>query len=227
MILISIFITTPITYSLAQSSDSIELFSKESAPFGLTYEQAVINYWKTILSLPEDKNPMTDTAAGKCGFELQTENGSLFYLAGNAGGASFITCKIPAGSGIFIPIITVEASTAEAPGSTVDDLNKIAKDDQDGVTSLFLKLNDEVINYDVLKMHRIHTGDFKVMFPANALFGAKPGPSDVVADGYYVITHPLPRGNHTIDIKSSLACLGPECTEPTFASEIHYRLQVD
>ena len=40
-----------------------------------------------------------------------------------------------------------------------------------------------VINYDVLKMHRIHTGDFKVMFPANALFGAKPGPSDVVADG--------------------------------------------
>ena len=121
----------------------------------------------------------------------------------------------------------MEASTAEAPGSTVDDLNKIAKDDQDGVTSLFLKLNDEVINYDVLKMHRIHTGDFKVMFPANALFGAKTGPSDVVADGYYVITHPLPRGNHTIDIKSSLACLGPECTEPTLPSEIHYKLQVD
>ena len=85
MILISIFITIPITYSLAQSSDSIELFSKESAPFGLTYEQAVINYWKTILSLPEDKNPMTDTAAGKCGFELQTENGN-FYSNNNCGG---------------------------------------------------------------------------------------------------------------------------------------------
>ena len=40
-------------------------------------------------------------------------------------------------------------------------------------------------------MHRIHTGNFGNV-STNALFGAKPGPSDVMADGYYVITHPLP-----------------------------------
>ena len=56
-------------------------------------------------------------------------------------GAAEIVCRIPAGLGLFINIISVEASQAESPGSTIENLHEIAKNDQDHVTSTYLKIN--------------------------------------------------------------------------------------
>jgi hypothetical protein len=36
---------------------------------------------------------------------------------------------------------------------------------------------------------KIHTGDFEVRFPKNAVFGASEGSSKAVGDGYYVINN--------------------------------------
>lgn len=138
-----------------------------------------------------------------------------------------MTCKIRANLGVFIPVITEEASQAEVPKATINDLHKIAKNDQDHVTSLYLKINDREFTDQELRKYRTHTSEFQVIFPNHALFGASPGPSMVVADGYYVVTQPLLRGNYTIDIKSSLACLNPDCVEPTFAASIRYNLIVE
>jgi hypothetical protein len=68
----------------------------------------------------------------------------------------------------------------------------------------------------------VHTSAFDVTFPDNAIFGASKGSSKAVADGYYVITEPLPKGNHTIQYKSSLVCAGTDCAEPNFAQDIKY-----
>jgi hypothetical protein len=129
------------------------------------------------------------------------------------------TCKIPAGLGVFIPIMTVEASKAESPKSTVAELHQIAKNDQDHVTSLYLKINNKEFTEDELRKFRTHTSEFDVAFPKNAIFGAAAGPSVAVADGYYVITPPLNSGNYTINYKGSLTCLGPDCLEPNFVAE--------
>jgi hypothetical protein len=50
------------------------------------------------------------------------------------------------------------------------------------------------------------------------------GPSKVVADGYYIITEPLAKGNHTIHYKSSLICSDPGCSEVNFAEDISYNI---
>ena len=41
--------------------------------------------------------------------------------------------------------------------------------------------------------------------PSNAIFGVTEGPSKAVADGFYVITEPLEKGNHTVSYKSTLS----------------------
>jgi hypothetical protein len=224
MLVILSFFTTS---SFAQVTGSVDIFPIDSNPFGLSYEEHVKKYWKSILSLPIDQNPMEDKTGEKCTFGQETSKSPVFYLAGNTGGFSSITCKIRPGLGVFIPIITVEASQAEVPKATIDDLHKIAKDDQDGVTSLYLKINDKEFKDEDLRKYRTHTKEFEVTFPDRALFGAAPGPSLAVADGYYVITKPLSPGSYTIIIKSSLACLDPDCLEPTFGVDIKYNLIVE
>jgi hypothetical protein len=94
--------------------------------------------------------------------------------------------------GLFIPVMHFEKSDKEAPGSSVQDLDTSAKEDQDSVNSLYLKIGDKAYNYQDLVKYRIHTDAFDVTFPDNAIFGVmKGGVSKVVADGFYIITEPL------------------------------------
>jgi hypothetical protein len=65
------------------------------------------------------------------------------FTYGIGGGTSHKTCKVPAGKSVFIPVGTVQASDKEAPNASVDELNKIAKKDQDSITSLPLKIGDK------------------------------------------------------------------------------------
>ena len=49
-----------------------------------------------------------------------------------------------------------------------------------------------------------YTEPFNVVFPDNPAFGVlEGGPSKTVADGFYILTESLPKGNHTVHHKSS------------------------
>jgi len=221
------FLSFSINSSWAQQKDSLDIFPPDSKPFGLSYEDHVINFWKLMLSIPIEQNPMEDETGRICTYGQNTSRSSVFYLTANAGGASVKTCKIPSGLGIFIPIITVTASDQENPGATIEKLHEIAKKDQDSVTSLYLKINSNEFKYEDLLGYRIPTKEFQVIYPNNALDGAKPGPSTVVADGHYVITKPLTPGNYNIQFKASIVCLGVDCVEPIFATENTFNLIVE
>ena len=120
----------------------------------------------------------------------------------------------------------VEVSDKEAPGSSVDDLRSGAKKDQDSVNSLYVKIGDKEYTYDDLIKYRTQpTEPFQVIFPDNGIFGvAKGGPSQVVADGFYILTEPLKNGSLPIHFKSSLICPDPGCAEPNFAQDIQYNI---
>lgn len=210
--------------SFSVINNQIQILPPESKPYGLTYKEHIIDDWKRILSIPADQNPMEDKTGQRCTVGQDLTNSSVFHLSGIGGGAAEIICRIPAGLGLFINIISVEASQAESPGSTIEDLHKIAKNDQDHVTSTYLKINDQEVTD--LQKYRFHTDTFDVIFPKNAVFGAQAGPSKAVADGYYVITSPLTPGNYTVVTKGSLICLEPDCLEPAYATEVKYHLIV-
>ena len=66
----------------------------------------------------------------------------------------------------------MEISDKEAPNRSIEDLHKIAKKDQDSVTSLYLKIGNKEYSRQDLKKYRTPTEDFEVTFPKNAIFGA-------------------------------------------------------
>ena len=121
----------------------------------------------------------------------------------------------------------MEISDKEAPNRSIEDLHKIAKKDQDSVTSLYLKIGNKEYSRQDLEKYRTSTEEFEVTFPKNAIFGATEGISKAVADGYYVITQPLEKGNYTILYKSSLICPEIDCIQPNFAQDIKYNLIVE
>jgi hypothetical protein len=212
------------TLSPVAGSNLVNILPPGSKPYGLSYEEQIKNFWKWVISFPKDKSPWNDETGANCDNGQSGTNSSVFYLSGNGGGKSERTCTVPAGKGLFIPVSPMEASDKEVPNASIEDLHKISKKDQDSVTSLYVKINDTVYNREALSKYRTHTEDFEVAFPKNAIFGASEGISKAVADGYYIITEPLPKGNHTIEYKSSLICPGTECLQPNFAQDIKYNI---
>jgi hypothetical protein len=59
------------------------------------------------------------------------------------------------------------------------------------------------INLQSWQMPRIQSPLFSVTFPVNNVFGNPVGPSQSVADGYYVFPKPLPSGRHDISFKAA------------------------
>jgi hypothetical protein len=119
----------------------------------------------------------------------------------------------------------VEKSGEEAPNSSVQQLDKSAKKDQDSVNSLYLKINDKEYKYQDLSKYRTHTVAFDVIFPNNAIFGVmKGGVSKAVADGFYMITESVAKSTYTIQFKSSLLCQETDCSEANFAQDIKYTI---
>jgi len=210
------------TISSAAGSNSVNIFPPESKPYGLTYAQHAQNFWKWMLSIPAENNPMNDPTGEKCANGQTNTNSSVFYLSPTEG-KSERTCTVPAGKGVLIPVMQVEISDKEVPGASVEDLHSAAKKDQDGVNSLYLKVGDREYTYDDLIKYRTHTDVFDVVWPDAGTFGViEGGPSKAVADGFYILTEPLTKGNYTIHYKSSLICPDPGCVEPAFAQDVKY-----
>jgi hypothetical protein len=119
----------------------------------------------------------------------------------------------------------VEISNKDLPNASVEDLTANTKADQDSVNSLYLKIDDKELKYEDLVKYRTSTGVFQLVMANNAIFGiVKGGNTTAVADGFYVVTEPLTKGNHTINFRSSLICSDPDCADPNFAQDITYNI---
>lgn len=213
------------TLSPVLGSNSVNIFPPGSKPYGLTFAEHQKNFWKWILEIPANESPVNDRTGEKCANGQSNTNSSVFYLSFNNGGISERTCKVPVGKGLLIPVMQVEWSDKEAPGASVEELHKSAKKDQDSVNSLYLKIGDKEYKYKDLIKYRTQTDVFEVVFPDNGIFGViEGGVSKVVADGFYIITEPLIKGNYSIHFKSSLICPDPGCAEPNFAQDIKYNI---
>jgi len=112
--------------------DLVNIFPPKSSPFGLTYEEHIKNYWKFIISIPADQNPVNDETGDKTVTSQKDSSSPVFYLADKRGKAER-KCIIPSGKGVLIPVMVVEVSDKERPNTPVEQLHRIATKDQDSV----------------------------------------------------------------------------------------------
>jgi hypothetical protein len=204
---------------------TIEIFRPNENPFDQSYEDLIKNYWKFTCKISKNRNPSIDNDGQKDEIANQNSNAPVFYLNSSDKGDDLVerSCKVPAGKGIFIPF-GVEISTGEKPNSSIDELKRIARKDQDSARNLSIKLDGiEVNNID---SYRKSTNEFRLEFPNNALFGCPQGTFDAVADGFYIITKPLsPESPHTVEIKGGVSH-SEDIIDPQFSANIKYTLTV-
>jgi hypothetical protein len=230
---ISCFVLIPVlsmllfslTLSPVAGLNSVNILPPGGKPYGLTYAEHIENYWKWTLGIPAKDNPINDPTGEKCATGQLNTGSPVFYLAFNNGGISQRTCKVPAGKALFIPVMMVEESDKESPNASIQGLSTAAKNDQDSVNSLYLKIGDKEYKDQDLVKYRTHTGVFNVNFADNGIFGiVQGGPTNDVADGFYIMTEPLAKGTYLIHFKSSLLCTQPDCADPNFAQDIAYTI---
>ena len=135
--MIELFSTAGLLVPLKASS-SIGIFPLDSEPYGLSYAEHAQNFWKWLLSIPASDSPINDMTGQKCTVGQSNTNSSVFYLV-EAEGKVDRRCTVPAGKGLLIPIMNVEISDKETPGSSVEQLTNAAKSDQNGVNRLVFK----------------------------------------------------------------------------------------
>ena len=214
----------PFSISVWAASNSLNIFPPGGNPYGLSYSEHIKNFWKWILAIPAKDNPFNDNTGEKCALGQSNLSSSVFYLAPNGGGHSERTCKVPVGKGLFIPVMHVETSEFETPGASPEELSDAARKDQDKTNSLYLKIDDKEYLMNNLTKYRTHTEPFETTWPDKAIFGIeKGGNSTIVADGWYIITEPLAKGNHTIYFKSSLLP-DPITGAEGYATDIKYNI---
>jgi hypothetical protein len=98
-------------------------------------------------------------------------------------------CTIPTGKAILFPLVDAECSYAEYPKlKTESDLRSCAISLNDHLTHPEAIING--VSLQNQQMPRIQSPLFSFIFPENNLFGASAGPSQSVADGYYVFLQP-------------------------------------
>lgn len=206
----------------------IEIFKTNENPFGLSYEDHVKNFWKLTCSLPKNKNPARRNNNGqKDEIANQNSDSPLFYLNICCDGEESLverTVKVPKGKGIFIPAISVEVSEKEVQDPSIDKLKKLAKEDQDSVKELSVKLDDVEVND--IHSYRIPTNAFEIEFPQNALFDVSAGKCQAVADGRYVITRPPSLGTHTVEFRGNLENNNEESLDKKYSVNIKYTLEI-
>jgi hypothetical protein len=181
------------------NTSNLTIYQPSSKPYGLSYGEWTAKWWQWIISIPNQNNPANDQTGINC---AQKQGGPVWFLAGAVSGKAERNCVIKKGNAILFPIITSECSYAEFPKyKSEQELRACAVSQQDQVSYIEATVDGTAIQN--LQKYRVQSPLFNVVFPSDNIFGTPPGPSQSVADGFYVFLSPLSPGIHNIHFKAS------------------------
>jgi hypothetical protein len=171
------------------------IYSIEDKPFGLTWANWTSKWWRWLLSIPKEKNPILGNIEDN--FYFSQGMMDVIFLAGTLGGLAERRCTIPFGKPILFPIINFITSYVEEPNlKSESELITRAKKDMDDIVKKEAVI-DGVKVQDVEK-YRIQSSVFDLRYPENNVFELAALPTKAISDGYWVFLKPLSAGLHNI-----------------------------
>ncbi len=235
-ILISlIFVTTTNVHG-------VELYSKDEAPFGKSYDDWIAEFWNWVVSLSPDE------ATPKPGGCIINESGSMVMLMNSAvGGTHNQVCTISSEQGILIPMWNAWCDTGDYRGLSDEELTKCAREEWnlgkigsevrvDGLPVAKLDVTMSVISgsldYKITTLQNvseIYTKGFNITIPTDSnIPDLVPGEWRAGSHGWWVFLEPLPPGEHTVSYNVRVfptGALTSPGVNPT-TSDITYLLNV-
>lgn len=196
------------------------VFSVTTKPYGFSYGEWSAKWWTWLMQIPSSVNPINDKMGEQC---ARNQQGPVWFLAGSQQTVER-HCTIPHGMALFIPTFTTECSYAEdARLHTEEQLRSCAiNSDQGGVAQISI----DGVNLKDLQNYKVQSPLFNVIFPQDNIFGARPGPTQAISDGIFIIVQPLAPGNHVIHSSSGVVLGNPTLGAQGFASDVTYHLTV-
>lgn len=174
-----------------------------SNPHGHSYGEWTARWWQWALSIPADRNPLTDTTGEFCG---EGQSGPVWFYAGTFGNSAERTCTVPAGKAIFLPVYNwifgsgVFDCDPTVPGvpCDVDSLRAQAAANTEAAEVLEVSI-DGVTVKNVREYRALSPEPFSLTYPEGSVVGEPSGTYfPQVADGYWLMLAPLSKGAHTI-----------------------------
>ena len=165
---------------------------------GLRYAQLTAAWWQWALTAPVP--PYLDPDGRFCG---EGQRGSVWFLAGTAGGAPVNRrCEVPEGKYLLLPIINMYHASRYVengqvlPMKACTDVRERAALNNDHLQSAEVLVDGARL--PGVRQYRVASGCFD-LHPETA---SQPGQVRTLAasDGYWLLLPPLPKGRHTISV---------------------------
>ncbi len=161
-------------------------------------------WWQWIFSMPVSVNPNLDATGDQC---MLGQRGPIWFLAGSFLQTVTRTCKVPADTAFFFPVINnVQFDSPNLCGQdseslSVKQLRKNIKGFVDDAHDVYVKVDDHYVKRDLIR--RIASPVFWTPLPADNIFGGGTDcPAGIyspsVSDGYWLALDPMKPGSHTI-----------------------------
>jgi hypothetical protein len=213
----------------SSSSAKPEVYSRESKPFGRSWEDWSAIWWQWCSNEPEKSNPVIDKTGEFC--NKNQNDPDVWFLAGTFGGKAERTCIIPARKAILFPIINDLISYAEYNHLKTElELRSYAKSDLDEAT--VYKATVDGVELQNLQNYRVQSRLFSFIILPDDPTEIPAGPTFGVSDGYWVFLRPLSIGQHTIHFTGEklkfdeIQHSNYTAEKPKFRVEVKYDLAV-
>jgi hypothetical protein len=199
----------------------------QSRSHGHTYGEWSAIWWQWVLGIPADRNPLTDPDGRFCAEE---QSGPVWFLAGTFGTSVERSCTIPTGRAIFMPaynwIFGAGAFDCDpsVPGVACDVQTLQAAAAANTEKAAVLDVFVDGVRVDNPRQYRgTSPMPFSITYPESSVTGLPAGTYyPQVSDGYWLLLHPLPPGQHTISIR----LLAPDTTAGTIDFLITHHITV-
>jgi hypothetical protein len=198
----------------------IDCFSSSCAPFGQTYGQWTVKWWRWALSIPKSINPVLDPSGIYA--HVNQPKRFVWFLTGKFGNEDSNLpnrfCTIPKGRSILFPVINYEANLFEYPQiKTKDELIEHVSRVEDTIAR-----RECLVDGIKIAAQRVKSDPFIFRLKIgkdNAANIPKYGVTLAAADGYWVFLKPLTEGNHIISFEGS-------CEQGKLKSGASYHVQI-